>query len=330
MSPINEEIEPKDKPEEEEIDRKLQEYIQKRERLKKAFHEGKVSREKFIEIHEAIEGGMQHLKNKKITTYRKEKEDLRWDQLDLDKDLDEEIITEKEYQERKDEIDKKVAELESKIHTLESKKEIPGYFDLKEKAVDAREYSLFSPELWLILTIFGVAAFIGIILSFTLIFTSISFLGSSHMPFQYKSLVLSQLILVPFLIVIGVLTGAFILYVSANIAGIKKVTFNRALICTIAILVVGFGSRVIYAFLSMGIVIIAGIIGVYQGMILGDIFSIIFLILWLILAVPLSIWIIRDGFNTQWRSAGVTWVFMVILGAAIIFVIGMLSSILFR
>jgi len=332
MSPIKERREAKDKPEaeanpeEERTDKKLQEYTQKKEGLKEAFHEGKVSKKKFTKIRRAIEDKMQRLRDRKIAMYKKEREALEWDQLDLDKDLEEEIITKEEYQKRQDDLDKKARVLESKIRALGPEEEAHKYPDFEEEAIGARESSVFSPRLWSILTIFGMAAIIGTIVSVALVFTSLPFLGS--MPPQYKSLILSQLILIPFLIVIGVLIGAGILYVSASIAGIKEATFNKALICTIAISVVGIGSNFIYAFLAMGVIMIVGV-GGSPTMMLGSVFGIILTILWLVLTIYLYIWIIKDGFNTHWMNAVVVWILMAVLGVILTLAIRTLLGSLF-
>jgi len=332
LSPINskfpdKESDGKENSEEEEIDQKLKEYSQKKQRLKKAFHEGKISREKFVEINKDINERVQNLVTRKITEYKGEKEDLKWKQLDLDKDLEEELIIEREYMKKKDEIYKRNALLDSKINSLESSDDVEEYLVLKEKPVNDKERYLFSARLWSVLTLFGFAFVIGVIFLLTPLFVSTPLLSS--VPIGYGFLTLSQLILMLFSTIIGVFLASLLMFIAASIAGIRDVKFNRALILTTAILVVSFGSEIIYSFLALGVGMISGIINISLSTAMDSIFGLIITISRLILVVSISIWIIREGFNTKWINAGVTWIFMLIISISLLFLFSLIFGSLF-
>ena len=332
LSPINlkfldKESDGKENSEEEEIDQKLKEYSQKKQRLKKALHEGKISREKFVEINKDINERVQNLVDRKIKEYEEEKEDLKWKQLDLDKDLEEELITEKEYRKKRDESYKRNSLLDSKINSLGLGDDVEEYLDLKEKPVNGKERYLFSAGLWSVLTLFGFAFVIGVIflLSPLIISTPLFF----SVPIGYGVLTISQLILRLFSTMIGVFLASILMFIAASIAGIRDVKFNRALILTTAILVVSFGSGIIYSFLALGVGMILGIINISLSTALDSIFGLIITISQLILVVSISIWIIREGFNTKWINAGVTWIFMLIISISLLFLFSLIFGSLF-
>ncbi|MBU4436816.1 MAG: hypothetical protein KKH78_00920, partial [Candidatus Altiarchaeota archaeon] len=290
-------------------------------------HEGKISREKFVEINKDINERVQNLVTRKITEYKGEKEDLKWKQLDLDKDLEEELIIEREYMKKKDEIYKRNALLDSKINSLESSDDVEEYLVLKEKPVNDKERYLFSARLWSVLTLFGFAFVIGVIFLLTPLFVSTPLLSS--VPIGYGFLTLSQLILMLFSTIIGVFLASLLMFIAASIAGIRDVKFNRALILTTAILVVSFGSEIIYSFLALGVGMISGIINISLSTAMDSIFGLIITISRLILVVSISIWIIREGFNTKWINAGVTWIFMLIISISLLFLFSLIFGSLF-
>ena len=195
LSPINskfpdKESDGKENSEEEEIDQKLKEYSQKKQRLKKAFHEGKISREKFVEINKDTKERVQNLVGRKITEYKEDKEDLKWKQLDLDKDLEEELMTQREYLKKKDEIYKRNALLDSKINSLGLGDDVNEYLDLKKKPVNGKERYLFSAGLWSVLTLFGFAFVIGVIFLLSPLIVSTPLFFS--VPIGYGALTISQ------------------------------------------------------------------------------------------------------------------------------------------
>lgn len=297
----------------EKIEENARKLIITDEKLKLAYQRGEISKVEFEEKHKPILEKLDALKKKKVQM-ESEKNRLLAELLHLRGELKDGRIDNDTYARRFSEIQGEMELIEDPERQLKAQKGIVDY----RYHSSSKDYYIFPTTLWIILMVFAIISIISLFL-----FTDFIFTALSHIPPQYKGMVMSYLLFVPIILIIGVLIGAAILWVSAYIAGVEEVTYSGAITCIIASFIVGFGLSIIFSLLPLG----AFFIGSSIGLII--LISWMLLILRLILFVFLDLWIIKSVFYTTWVKAVITWIISLVIGFIVGIVISTIITLLF-
>ncbi|MFQ6087519.1 MAG: hypothetical protein ACE5K0_01275 [Candidatus Methanofastidiosia archaeon] len=99
------------------------------------------------------------------------------------------------------------------------------------------------------------------------------------------------------LIVLLFIIGAFFIWIGAKLAGVRDATFGKALICAVALALIGPIFNLLLSFIGIG-----GFIGFILGLLV-------------------TLYIIKSIFDTSWGKAFVVWILSIVAMVASVFLL---------